>query len=126
MNMLDICHITQMGVNCHSKLCYNRIFVIPLQREKDICMKTTNLYQQALLDIPDNVKREVALFYNVADRLFDLIKESVMTQKEFAKKIGKSESEVSVWMTGRHNFTLRTLAKISSVLNADIVSVPKQ
>lgn len=89
-------------------------------------MKTTNLYQQALLDIPDNVKREVALFYNVADRLFDLIKESVMTQKEFAKKIGKSESEVSVWMTGRHNFTLRTLAKISSVLNADIVSVPKQ
>ena len=89
-------------------------------------MKNENLYQQALLDIPDDVKREVTLFYAVADRLFDLIEEAGMTQKEFAKKIGKSESEVSVWMTGRHNFTLRTLAKVSSVLNADIVSVPKQ
>lgn len=88
-------------------------------------MKRSNLYQQALHDIPDDVKREVALSYAVADRLFDLIKEAGMTQKEFAKKIGKSESEVSVWMTGRHNFTLRTLAKVSSVLNADIVSVPK-
>ena len=83
-----------------------------------------NLYQQALLDIPDDVKREVALSYAVADRLYDLIREAGMTQKEFAKKMGKSESEVSVWLTGRHNFTLRTLAKVSSVLKADIVSVP--
>lgn len=89
-------------------------------------MKRTNLYQQALLDIPDDVKREVALSYAVADRLYDLIKEAGMTQKEFAKKIGKSESEVSIWMTGRHNFTLKTLAKVSSVLNADIVSVPNK
>lgn len=87
-------------------------------------MKHLNLYQQALLDIPDDVKREVALSYAVADRLYDLIREAGMTQKEFAKKMGKSESEVSVWLTGRHNFTLRTLAKVSSVLKADIVSVP--
>jgi len=49
-----------------------------------------------------------------------------MTQKEFAKKIGKSESEVSAWMTGRHNFTLKTLSKISSVFGADIVVIPKK
>jgi transcriptional regulator with XRE-family HTH domain len=86
-------------------------------------MKPTNLYQQALLDIPDEVKREVALSYAVADRIYDLMKKAGMTQKEFAKKIGKSESEVSAWLTGRHNFTLRTLAKVSSVFDTDIVTV---
>ncbi len=89
-------------------------------------MRTTNLYQQALLDIPDDVKREVALSFAVADRIFNLMKEAGMTQKEFAKRIGKSESEVSVWMTGRHNFTLKTLSKVSSVFGVDIVVVPNQ
>ncbi|MBQ9200767.1 MAG: helix-turn-helix transcriptional regulator [Bacteroidales bacterium] len=89
-------------------------------------MKPTNLYQRALLDIPDDVRREVALSYAVADRIYDLMKSAGMTQKEFAKKIGKSESEVSVWLSGGHNFTLRTLAKVSSVLGEDIVAVPMQ
>jgi len=89
-------------------------------------MKPTNLYQQALLDIPNDVKREVVLSYAVADRIYDLMRKAGMTQKEFAKKIGKSESEISVWLTGRHNFTLKTLAKVSSVFSADIVAVPEQ
>lgn len=89
-------------------------------------MKSTNLYQQALLDIPDDVKREVALSYAVADRIYELMKSAGMTQKELAKKIGKSESEVSVWLSGGHNFTLRTLAKVSSVFGEDIVAVPVQ
>ena len=59
-------------------------------------MKPTNLYQQALLDIPDDVKREVVLSYAVADRIYELMKKDGMTQKELAKKIGKSESEISV------------------------------
>ena len=88
-------------------------------------MKPTNLYQQALLDIPDDVKREVALSYAVADRIYDLMQRAGMTQKEFARKIGKSESEVSVWLTGRHNFTLKTLSKVSSVFGDDIVAVPR-
>ncbi|MCR5333940.1 MAG: helix-turn-helix transcriptional regulator [Bacteroidaceae bacterium] len=89
-------------------------------------MKPTNLYQQAILDIPDDVKREVALSYAVADRIYELMKKAGMTQKEFAKKIGKSESEISAWMTGRHNFTLKTLSKVSSVFGVDVVTVPKQ
>jgi transcriptional regulator with XRE-family HTH domain len=46
-----------------------------------------------------------------------------MTQKEFAKLMKKSEAEVSVWLSGQHNFTLRTIAKISAALNTDILSV---
>jgi transcriptional regulator with XRE-family HTH domain len=46
-----------------------------------------------------------------------------MTQKDFAKQIGRSEAEVSRWVGGTHNFTLATLAKISTVLEIPLISV---
>lgn len=79
--------------------------------------------QQALADIPDDVRREVSLSYAIADRIADLLAQQGMTQKALARKMGKTEPEVSAWLTGRHNFTLRTLARISSVLGTDIVTV---
>lgn len=81
------------------------------------------ILQQALADIPDDVRREVNLSYAIADRIADLLAQQGMTQKALARKMGKTEPEVSAWLTGRHNFTLRTLARISSVLGADIVTV---
>lgn len=81
------------------------------------------ILQQALADIPDDVRREVNLSYAIADRIADLMAQQGMTQKALARKMGKTEPEVSAWLTGRHNFTLRTLARISSVLGTDIVTV---
>lgn len=81
------------------------------------------ILQQALADIPDDVRREVNLSYAIADRIADLLTQQGMTQKVLASKMGKTEPEVSAWLTGRHNFTLRTLARISSVLGTDIVTV---
>ena len=83
----------------------------------------SHILQQALADIPDDVRREVGLSYAIADRIADLLEKQGLTQKAFARKMGKTEPEVSAWLTGRHNFTLRTLARISSVLGTDIVGV---
>ncbi|MBR5184273.1 MAG: helix-turn-helix transcriptional regulator, partial [Bacteroidales bacterium] len=44
-----------------------------------------------------------------------------LTQKQFAKMVGKTEPEVCRWLSGRHNFTIRTLAKISTALGTDII-----
>ena len=86
-------------------------------------MKTLNIYQGLVKNIPLEIKKETALSFSVSDKTYHLIKEKGMTKKEFARKMGKTEAEVSVWLSGQHNFTLRTLAKISAVLNADIVKV---
>ena len=40
-----------------------------------------------------------------------------------AAMIGKKESEISKWLKGTHNFTLRTIAKISAVLEEPIIEV---
>ncbi len=48
-----------------------------------------------------------------------------MTQKDLANLLGKKESEISRWMTGTHNFTLRSIAKIEKALNVSIFDINK-
>lgn len=46
------------------------------------------------------------------------------TQKEFAAKLGKHESEVSKILSGLHNITLKSIAKMEAVLGEEIVLTP--
>jgi len=49
------------------------------------------------------------------------LKKQGLTQKDFAKKLNKRESEVSKWLSGLHNLTLRSIAKMSEVLNKKLI-----
>ena len=42
----------------------------------------------------------------------------------YCKGLGKSESEVSKWLGGTQNFTLKTIAMISAFLGEAIIIVP--
>lgn len=44
-----------------------------------------------------------------------------MTQKALADQLGKKESEVSRWLSGLHNFTLKSLTRLEAVLGEDLV-----
>lgn len=44
-----------------------------------------------------------------------------MDQKDLARLMRKNESEISKWLSGTHNFTLRTIASISEALGEDIL-----
>lgn len=46
-----------------------------------------------------------------------------MSQKEFARLMGKTETEVSRWLSGTHNLTIATICKISAALNEDVIRV---
>lgn len=49
----------------------------------------------------------------------------MLTQKDLATKLGKSEAEISKWMRGTHNFTISTIKKIEVALDCEILSVKK-
>lgn len=53
-----------------------------------------------------------------------LRKEKGWSQKELAKQLGKTESEVSRMLSGLHNLTLKNLAKLEAVLGSEIVVTP--
>ena len=87
-------------------------------------MITNPLFRDCLAEISPEVKAEFELSFAIADRIDQLLQKKGMTQRMLAQKLGKKESEISKWLTGRHNFTTKTLAHLSLALGEEIVSVP--
>ena len=86
-------------------------------------MNTNELFNQSVAEISEEVKREMELSFAISEKIDLLLKTRGLTQKQFAKMVGKTEPEVCRWLSGRHNFTIRTLAKISIALETYIVSI---
>lgn len=84
-------------------------------------MNTLELFNQCVAEISEDVKKEMELSYAISDRIDCALRDRGLTQKQFAKMVGKTEAEVSRWLSGRHNFTIRTLAKISTALGVDVI-----
>ena len=87
--------------------------------------KANNLFEKYLERVDPEIRNEVSLNIDIANRIYDLIKKKGMTQREFAALMGKRESEVSRWLSGTRGFTTNTLAKISAVLGEPVVKVPE-
>ena len=86
-------------------------------------MKTiNNTFKQMMAEVPTAVKLEVDLSFAIADRIDTLIKKKGMTKKDFAHSIGKRPSEVTKWLSGQHNFTIRTLAMLSVYFNEPLIT----
>ena len=69
------------------------------------------------------VREKVNLSFQIVDRIHEILKSKGLNQKDLANMLGKSEAEISKWMRGTHNFTIDTLAKIETALDAPIVEV---
>lgn len=87
-------------------------------------MITNPLFRECLAKVSDETRAEFNLSFEIADRIDALLKKKGISQKELAAMMGKRESEISKWLTGRHNFTIKTLASISLALGEPIVNVP--
>lgn len=73
------------------------------------------------------ISKDTELFvsrsFEIVDRIHEILKLQGKEQKDLAKDLGKTESEISKWMSGTHNFTIKTLSKIESVLGVSILNV---
>ena len=61
----------------------------------------------------------------ISDVIEEALQKQGITKKEFAKRTGTSFAAVSRWLSGGHNFTLSTLARISAVLGVPVISVTR-
>ena len=72
---------------------------------------------------PEN-NRFVSKNLQISNQISELLTKKGLTQKEFATMLGKQESEVSKWLSGLHNLTLKSITKMEAVLNEDILITP--
>jgi ribosome-binding protein aMBF1 (putative translation factor) len=80
-------------------------------------------FQEMLDFVPKHLGRKVDLSFDIAKRIHDILERKGWSQADFARAAGKKETEISKWMSGHCNFSLRTVAFIEVVLGESILFV---
>lgn len=83
------------------------------------------LFDEMLALVPAEISRRHDLLVDIGSRIEEILKRKGWSQTDFAKAMGKKDSEISKWMGGGHNFTIATIARIEAVLEEDILTVKR-
>ena len=86
-------------------------------------MIQNKLFRDCLAAIPAEQKAELELSFGIAERISEILKAKGLTQKDFARLLNKRDSEISKWLTGRHNFTTQTIARIETALGCKLICI---
>lgn len=84
-----------------------------------------NLLKNLFDEMKEIERVQVETKFNLANALESLLKNKGISKSEFAAKMGKSPSEISKWMSGKHNFTIDTLMEIAHALKVDLTELLK-
>ena len=82
-------------------------------------------FNEKVASVPPEIMSEVQLSAGIIERIDVILKKKKMTQRDLAKKLGKSEAVVSRWTTGFPNLTLRSIAQLSTALGEPLILIPK-
>lgn len=83
--------------------------------------KTNGVLSNLIKNIDEKELEKASNRMLVAAKICSGLKKMGLTQKEFASKMNKSESEISAWLSGDRNFTIDTLTEISLSLNISLL-----
>ncbi len=73
---------------------------------------------------PEDVERFVDKNLDISQQIYTLLKAKGWNQNDLATSLGKSNAEISKWLSGSHNLTLRSIAKMEAALGTDIILTP--
>ena len=84
----------------------------------------SNTVDRLLKSMPKDIEVFVDLYADIVVRINQILREKKISKKELADLLGKKPSEISKWLNGGHNFTLRSLSKLSAELGEPLLEVP--
>lgn len=97
-----------------------------IRKKKVLVPEEMPEFKASIEALPEDSRIFVDRSLEIAHHIFQLMEQKGMKQKDLAIKLGKSEAEVSKWLAGMHNYTLRSLAKLEVALGSEVITVPKQ
>ena len=87
-------------------------------------MRTANITLQEIFnEIPVEKREETRLSFAISNRLAALMQERGLNKKQLAEALGKRPNEITRWLSGEHNFTISTLAMLSTFFGKSIIKV---
>lgn len=87
-------------------------------------MRKANISLKEIFDeIPREKREETRLSFAISNRLDALMQQKGLNKKQFAEALGKRPNEVTRWLSGEHNFTIATIAMLSTFFGQPIITV---
>ena len=87
-------------------------------------MRNANIPLQEIFDeIPREKREETRHSFAISNRIDTLMRQRGLNRKQLAEALGKRPNEITRWLSGEHNFTLATIAKLSTFFGNPIVDV---
>lgn len=80
-------------------------------------------FRALLSDITPQERAETRLAFEISNRIDALMREKGLNKKQFAEAIGRRPSEITKWLSGEHNFTVKTLGMLSAFFGQPIVTI---
>ena len=80
-------------------------------------------FDEILARTPEATKQEVAKNVAIAVRIIHILRSQGKTRRDLARLLGKSESEITRWLSGFHNLELKTIYKIEKALGEQVILV---
>jgi len=84
----------------------------------------SQFFEKVLKSVPGETKAFIDKSMGIADHVHEILERRGVSQREFAKLLGKGESEVSKWLSGSHNLTIKSIVKMEIVLNEKLLVIP--
>lgn len=84
----------------------------------------SKIFQEMLDEVPKETEIFARLYADLVLRVNSILAEKGLTQRALAEQLDKSPSEINKWLSGSHNFTLRSIAKLEAELGETLLVVP--
>lgn len=83
------------------------------------------ILEQEINSVSEPIKIQVDLSFDIANKIYALMEERGISKSQLADSLNVSEYDVACWISGTHNFSLVTIAKLSAFFGETIINVNK-
>jgi transcriptional regulator with XRE-family HTH domain len=84
---------------------------------------SSKIFADAINNVSEETEARVRLSVEIVERIFQLMRHKNMNQNDLARSLGKTPSEISKWLSGTHNFTLKSIQRLELFLGQPILKV---
>jgi len=80
-------------------------------------------FDNMLAAVPQQIRQEVNMEFAISNRISYLMEKRGLSKMALAQALGKRPSEITKWLSGQHNFTVKTLSMLSVFFGEPLISV---
>lgn len=85
-----------------------------------------NVFDRLIATVPEQEFVESDIAFRIAQRIDFLMRKNHLSKSDLAKGLGKDPAQISRWMSGVHNFSVKTLAELEVFFKEQILVSPTE